>query len=77
MALKLNIRPEIEQEMEALLPQAHVRSKTEYINRAIQELNAKVKRLDALESLRKYFQSYRQEGQEVLSEFSRIKKLPD
>lgn len=76
MALKLNIQPEIEEEMESLLSQAHVRSKTEYINRAISEYNEKLKRQIELEKVKVYFQTYQKEGLEILREFSRLKNLP-
>ena len=70
MALKLNIRPEVEQEMEDLLDKARVRSKTEYINRAIEEYNQKLKRELELSRLQGYFKNYREEAEGILSEFS-------
>lgn len=70
MALKLNIRPELEAEIDLLLPKAQVRSKTEYINRAIQEYNQKLKRQMELMKLKKYFQSYSSEAKKVMREFS-------
>ncbi|MBI2335913.1 MAG: hypothetical protein HYU97_04030 [Deltaproteobacteria bacterium] len=77
MALKLKIRPELEKEMEILVSKAKVRSKTEYINRAIEEYNRKLKREIELAKLQVYFQSYQKEGQKVLSEFSRLRKNID
>ena len=73
MALKLNIRPELEDEIDHLLPKANVRSKTEYINRAIEEYNQKLKRELQLTQLKNYFSSYRKEAQGVLGDFARLK----
>ena len=77
MALKLNSRAELEEEMEALLPKAHVRSKTEYINRAIRAYNQILKRQIELVGLKEYFKSYGQEGKDILREFSRLKEHSD
>lgn len=74
MSLKLNIRPELELEIERLLPQARVRSKTEYINRAIQEYNQKLKRQLDLGRLKEYFSTYASEAKSVLHEFSNIQR---
>jgi hypothetical protein len=56
MALKVNLRPEIERKMEELLPLSGARSKTEYINQAIRERNASLERRHAVERLRRYFE---------------------
>ena len=77
MALKLNIQPKIEEEMESLLPGARVRSKTEYINRAIEEYNRKVRRQMEMVKLKDYFKSYREEGRGIIREFSRLKQISD
>ncbi len=73
MALKLNLRPELEEEINELLPKTQVRSKTEYINDAIAEYNQKLKRQFQLESLKNYFKSYQKEAQTVMREFSELK----
>lgn len=77
MALKLNIRPELEEEMEGLLPQARVRSKTEYINQAIASYNRELKRRLELEKLKSYFRSYGKEAKKVLREFAALKSHAD
>ena len=77
MALKLKIRADLEREMEILVSQANVRSKTEYINRAIQEYNQKLKREIELAKLKNYFKSYQKEGQKVLHEFSQVRRNID
>ena len=77
MALKLNLKYEIEKEMESLLPQARVRSKTEYINQAVREYNLRLKRRIEVDRLKNYFHSYRKEGKAVLDEFARVRKNPD
>lgn len=77
MALKLNIRPEIEAEMERLLLHAHVRSKTEYINQAIEEYNRKLKREFVISGLKRYFSDYQGEGREMLHEFSKLESVAD
>jgi hypothetical protein len=73
MALKLNIKPEIEREMEILLTQTLVRSKTEYINIAIKEYNEKLKRHAALSKLKVYFLHYQSEAKKILNEYSQIR----
>jgi hypothetical protein len=55
MALKLNLRPDIERDMEELVPLSGARSKTEYINQAIAEKNEKLRKERQIEKLRKYF----------------------
>lgn len=77
MALKLNIRPDLEEEMESLLPQAQVRSKTEYINQAIASYNRELKRRLEIAKLRNYFKSYEKEAKEVLREFAALKSHAD
>lgn len=74
MALKLNIWPEVEAEIDQLLPRAQVRSKTEYINRAIHEYNQKLKRQLELARLKGYFSSYSPEAKAVIHEFSGLKR---
>ena len=72
MSLKLNIYPDINEEIEHLLPESECRSKTEYINEAIREYNAKLSRKKELEKLKKYFATsgYKKESQKILNEFS-------
>lgn len=74
MALKLNIRPEIEAEMEGLLGKSPCRSKTEYINRAIEAYNEYLKRSLEINKLREYFKTYQQEGKEILDAFGKVRK---
>ncbi len=76
MALKLNIRSDIEREMNTLLPKAAVRSKTQYINEAIREYNRKMKRQFQILKLKKYFKSYQKEGRVILDNFARLKNRP-
>lgn len=76
MALKLNLRPEIEEEMEGLLPKSLARSKTDYINRAVQAYNQQLKRHLHLENLAEYFEDYASEAKKTLQEFSRIREIP-
>lgn len=79
MALKLNIRPEIEKEMNRLLPTAHVRSKTEYINKAIAEMNRKLMREMEIEKLRIHYQNKAamREERKILREFAAIRYLTE
>jgi Arc/MetJ-type ribon-helix-helix transcriptional regulator len=55
MAIKVNLKPQIEREMEALVPQSGARSKTEYINMAVREKNERLRREAQLTVLRGYF----------------------
>lgn len=73
MALKLNIKPDIEQAMEALLATAGVRSKTEYINRAIAEYNRQLARQVDVAQVLEYFRDYDDEGKEMLREFANLR----
>jgi len=75
MALKLNIRPDLEEEIDHLLPKTNVRSKTEYINRAIEEYNQKLKRELKLTQLKNYFSTYQNEAQTVLRDFAQLKPV--
>lgn len=75
MALKLNIRPEIEEQMNLLLPRAGVRSKTDYINRAIEAYNRFLSRKEEIAKLAKYFDAYRGDAQEILDDFASIRTL--
>jgi hypothetical protein len=77
MALKLNIIPEIEREMEILIPRTQVRSKTEYINNAIREYNEKLKRQSTLLSLKSYFLSYQNEAKKSLNEYAQVRRNND
>lgn len=77
MALKLNINPDIEREMECLVPRTSVRSKTEYINLAIREYNVRIKRQLELKKLGRYFSAYQEEGKSILNEFAKIRAIPD
>ena len=77
MALKLNIRPDLEKEIDRLLPKARVRSKTEYINQAIEAYNERLRRELELAKLKEYFPSYLQEAKAILHEFSRIQSNRD
>ncbi len=73
MVFKLNIRPDLEAEIEQLLSRSHARSKTEYINRAIENYNQQLKRELSLRQLKDYFKSYQKEGKEILRDFAKLK----
>ena len=73
MALKLNIRPEIEKEMDVLFVKSNLRSKTEYINEAIREYNQKLNREWELAKLRQYFKGSKGEEKSLLDDFSKIR----
>ncbi len=77
MALKLNIRPDIEEEMEALMSKVSVRSKTEYINLAIGEYNRHLKREIEINRLKNYYKTYQKEAKEILHEFSKLQNDSD
>lgn len=61
MAIKVNLKPQIEREMEALVPHSGARSKTEYINMAVREKNARLRQEQQLAVLRRYFAGRREE----------------
>lgn len=76
MNLKLNVRPEIAEEMEELYALSGARSKTEYINMAIAELNRKQRRRLEVERLKDYFVNpqHLKEEEESLSEFAALRE---
>lgn len=55
MPLKVNLKPDVEQAMEDLLPISGARSKTAYINQAVREKNERLRRAGQIASLRGYF----------------------
>jgi len=75
MGLKLNIRADLEAEMEELYPLAGARSKTEYINMAIAELNRKQRRQLEVGQLKAYFANphHLKEEKEVLADFAKLR----
>ena len=75
MGLKLNIRPELEEEMESLYAFAGARSKTEYINMAIAEMNRRQKRKLDINQLKSYFADpeYQQEVKDLGQEFAQLR----
>jgi hypothetical protein len=76
MALKLNIRPDLDKEIESLYPLAGARSKTEYINMAIAEMNRRLKRKKEIEQLKQYFDeaTHCKEEEILLSDFTSIRR---
>lgn len=74
MALKLNLKPEIEAEMEALLAKLPIASKTAYINQAVAEQNRQYRRRFRLKGLKNYFSQYSHEAKEILQDFSRVRR---
>ena len=55
MAIKVNLKPQIEREMNELVRFSGARSKTAYINQAVAEKNERLKRERQLAVLRDYF----------------------
>lgn len=77
MPLKLNLRPKIEEEMERLLPLSGARSKTDYINRAVEAYNDSLRRQKAIEGLKEYFKQYSREAKTVMDEFAKVRNAAD
>ncbi|MBF0491855.1 MAG: hypothetical protein HQM15_03655 [Deltaproteobacteria bacterium] len=77
MALKLNIQPKIESEINQILKLYPYRSKTEYINEAIAEYNKQLIRKKELEKLKEYYKKTKKEHEEILNEFHQIRKPID
>jgi Arc/MetJ-type ribon-helix-helix transcriptional regulator len=61
--IKVNLKPQIEREMEELVPLSGARSKTEYINIAVREKNERLRKEQQIEVLRSYFSRRRRELQ--------------
>ena len=76
MALKLNIKPDLDEEIDNLYHLAGARSKTEYINMAIAEMNRRLKRKKEIEELKGYFKNptHLKEEEEILSAFDSIRE---
>jgi uncharacterized protein (UPF0276 family) len=79
MALKLNIREDLDAEIDALYPLIGARSKTEYINLAIAEMNRRLRRRQEVESLAPYFQNpeHLKEEKQLLNEFRSLRGVGD
>lgn len=75
MAFKINILPDIETDMERLIKLMGLRSKTEYINQALADFNAKITRALELDKLKKYFSTYHKHGKNILHEFAAQRKI--
>lgn len=73
MAFKINIQPDLEEEITTLLKKTTFRSKTEYINQAIRAFNHQLKRQVEIAELKKYLTSYRNEGRDILHEFNQTR----
>jgi hypothetical protein len=69
MAMKVNLKPDLEREMEELLAVSGARTKTEYINAAVRERNERIRRERHLAGLRAYFTRHRDELRRVNLEF--------
>ena len=65
MPIKVNLKPQIEREMEELVPLSGARSKTEYINIAVREKNDRVRKEQQTAVLRSYFSRRRRELQTI------------
>ncbi len=77
MSLKLNIKPDLDEEINDLYLLAGARSKTEYINMAIASMNRRLKRKKEIEKLKNYFTNptHLKEEKEILSEVATIRRL--
>lgn len=65
MPIKVNLKPQIEREMEELVPLSGARSKTEYINIAVREKNERLRKEQQVAVLRSYFLRRRKELQTI------------
>lgn len=61
MPMKVNLKPEIEREMEDLLPGSGSPTKTAYINEAVRERNERLRRERQVAALSGYFARRREE----------------
>lgn len=61
MPIKVNLKPEIEREMEDLLPVSGSPTKTAYINEAVRERNERLRRERQVAALSGYFARRREE----------------
>jgi hypothetical protein len=59
--MKVNLKPDIEREMEALLPVSGSPTKTAYINEAVRERNERLRRERQIANLSGYFARRREE----------------
>lgn len=74
MAFKLNIQSHLDRDIESLMKKCGLKSKTEYINRAVAEFNEKLKRGLTIESLKSYFQDYKNESKIIMDSFSKVRR---
>lgn len=61
MSVRVNLKPEVEREMEELLPVSGVTSKTAYINEAVRERNERLRRRQQIAALSDYFSRHSDE----------------
>jgi hypothetical protein len=61
MPMKVNLKPDIEREMEELLPVSGSPTKTAYINEAVRERNERLRRERQIANLSGYFARRREE----------------
>lgn len=61
MPMKVNLKPDIEREMEELLPRSGSPTKTAYINEAVRERNERLRRERQIATLGEYFVRRREE----------------
>lgn len=77
MAIKVNLKPEIERELEAMLPVSGTRSKTAYINLAVREKNERLRHLQEIAKLKDYFSRRSGELRAVNREMRSAARVPD
>jgi hypothetical protein len=77
MAMKVNLKPDVERAMEELLPLSGSRSKTAYINEAVREKNERLRRERDLVALREYFSRRSGELRAVNRELRQVARAID
>ena len=79
MGLKANIRPELEDDIGSLLKTVGAKSKTDFVNKAVEDYSKRVKREKIVAEMNRYFTNpkYQKEAKERLNDFARIRHLSD
>ena len=79
MVLKANIKPELEDEIGQFFKAAGAKSKTDYVNKAVEDFNRRFKREQIIKGMQAYFADprYQKEARERLREFAAIRYSSD
>ena len=79
MGLKANIRPELDEAMGSLLKVVGAKSKTDFVNKAVEIYTKRLEREEIVAELNRYFSNPKivKESRKINAEFAAIRRIPD